>query len=128
MPVFTFEIVNNAKPVITVDKNAPGIIGQEYKISNITVNTSKATKKYTLYYMTQSDYEKYNFDKSNFETDEEYLDKLQELIDLGVIVEITKDDAEKFDEDNLKFTPAKKGAYFVKCEVLAENANFNCIT
>lgn len=129
VPVFTFEIVNNAKPVITVDKNKVGIIGQEYKVSTINISDYNSTKKYNLYFMSYADYEAYEdekgyyFNKDSFNTDKEYLDEFNALVAAGKLIECTDNENNKFDAVNVKFIPTQKGAYYVKCEVLAENAN-----
>lgn len=145
VPAFTFEINNNAKPKITLGKQDTGVIGKEYKISSITVETSNTTTKtYELYFMSKSGYEWYKannttvsgkeFDKGSFENDADYLSEFNALIEgktiNGKVIKleaITSDSEEKFDSLDLTFTPKKKGAYYVKCNVLAENASSDTV-
>lgn len=145
VPAFTFEINNNAKPKVTLGKQDTGVIGKEYKISSITVESSNTTTKtYELYFMSKSDYEWYKannttvsgkeFDKGSFENDADYLNEFNALIEgktiNGKVIKlqaITSDSDEKFDSLELTFTPKKKGAYYVKCNVLAENASSDTV-
>lgn len=145
VPAFTFEINNNAKPKVTLGKQDTGVIGKEYKISSITVESSNTTTKtYELYFMSKSDYEWYKannttvsgkeFDKGSFENDIDYLNEFNALIEGKTIngkniklQAITNDSDEEFDSLDLTFTPKQKGAYYVKCNVLAENASSDTV-
>ncbi|GEM_PF-6824089 len=145
VPAFIFEINNNAKPKVTLGKQDTGVIGKEYKISSITVESSNTTTKtYELYFMSKSDYEWYKannttvsgkeFDKGSFENDSDYLNEFNALKEgktiNGKVIKlqaITSDSDEEFDSTDLTFTPKKKGAYYVKCNVLAENASSDTV-
>ncbi|MGN0819714.1 MAG: hypothetical protein ACI4M6_04890 [Christensenellaceae bacterium] len=111
IPIFSFEIKNIAAPEISVLTSEKGYIGLDYTIECFTINASNYTSKYTLYYSE----EYFDKDDESYATDADYIKAVTEAEGTSDITE------EYLDVDALKFSPDKKGYYYVLLNVGDDN-------
>lgn len=111
VPIFSFVINDIAAPEISVLTSENGYIGLDYTIECFTITASNYTSKYTLYYSEEF----FDKDDESYATDADYIKAVTEA-------EGTLDITEEYlDVDSLKFSPDKKGYYYVMLNVGDDN-------
>ncbi len=113
IPIFSFEVKQLAAPEISVLTSENGYIGLDYAIDEwYTVKAAKYTTDYKLFYSE----EYYDKDDEAYKTDADYIKAVTD--NNPSVKDITE---EYLDIENEKFSPDKKGYYYIMLTVGDQN-------